>query len=333
MKFSIGDKIVLKHTGEEGHVTGYINQQMMEVEVNGTTFPVHADDIDHPYLKWFTEKKQTKTTKSAPEQLPVEKIKLRKLRLAKGVYLSFLPVFKSEEMEDIVDHIRVYLLNELAQPIQFKYDVRFLNESEFRHEGKLHAFGDVFLHTIPYDDMNDQPRFHWQLLDPSTDDKENEEGILRIKPVKLFEHINLLLQNNEATFSYLLIDDFKPKQKPQKKEKFEPVIKPNIISTSNINIDDAPSDEIDLHIEKLVKNKRNLSHSEMLQIQLDAVRKALDNALLHRQQRLIIIHGLGRGVLREEVHKILSATPQVEKFVNEYHGKYGFGATEVHFRI
>ena len=62
MKFSIGDNIVLKRTGEEGFVTAYIDKQMIEVEVGGTLFPVYIDDIDHPYLKWFTEK--TKTSKS-----------------------------------------------------------------------------------------------------------------------------------------------------------------------------------------------------------------------------------------------------------------------------
>ncbi len=29
MKFSIGDRILLKRSGEEGHVTAYINPQML----------------------------------------------------------------------------------------------------------------------------------------------------------------------------------------------------------------------------------------------------------------------------------------------------------------
>lgn len=87
MKFSVGDRIVLNRTGEEGHVTALINKQMIEVEVGGTVFPVHLEDIDHPYLKWFTDK-SAKKKKALPEQLPVEKIAERKRRLAKGVYLS-----------------------------------------------------------------------------------------------------------------------------------------------------------------------------------------------------------------------------------------------------
>ena len=56
MKFTIGDRIVLNRTGEEGHITAYINDQMVEVDVGGTVFPVHLEDVDHPYLKWFTDK-------------------------------------------------------------------------------------------------------------------------------------------------------------------------------------------------------------------------------------------------------------------------------------
>lgn len=60
MKFSIGDDIVLKRTGEEGRVVAIISKTMVEVEVNGTAFPVYTEDVEHPYLKWFTQKSPTK---------------------------------------------------------------------------------------------------------------------------------------------------------------------------------------------------------------------------------------------------------------------------------
>ncbi len=256
MKFSIGDKIVLKRTGEEGHVAAYINDQMLEVEVSGITFPVYYEEIDHPYLKWFTEKKKGKKD-TQPEQLPVEKEQFKKPRLAKGIYLSFLPFFKTDEMEDIVDHIKIYLLNELPVSVRFNYDVRFAHQSEFQHEGTLHAFGHMYLHNVAFEDMNDQPRFHWQLTDVANSENEIEEGILRIRPAKLFEHITELLKNNEPTFSYLLIEDFVPRKKQQPKEKFEPVLKPSMISSGNISSHIQPvSYEIDLHIEKLIDNPR-----------------------------------------------------------------------------
>jgi Smr domain-containing protein len=330
MKFSIGDRIVLNRTGEEGFVTAYINQQMIEVEVSGVVFPVHLEDIDHPYLKWFTDK-NVKKKKSQPEQLPVEKIAERKQRLAKGVYLSFLPVFKSDGMDEVVDQLKVYLLNEMPQPVKFSYDLRAVQKSEFRHEGVLHGFGNVYLHSVPYGDMNDQPRFHWQLTDPANTNMETAEGVLRIRPAKLFEHISHLLLHSEPTFGYLLIEDFAPKKKPEPKEKYELVRTPAMKTITTKNIE-AAKYELDLHIEALVDNRKGLTNADIVNIQLDTLRHYLQLSIVHRQERMIVIHGLGKGKLREDVHTILKQTPEVNRFKNEWSARYGFGATEVFFK-
>lgn len=329
MKFSIGDRILLKQTGEEGHVTAYINKQMMEVEVNGVTFPVHMDDIDHPYLKWFTEKTKKKKT-SLPEQLPVERMAERTQRLARGVYLSFMPVFKFDGIEDVVDQLKVYLLNEMPVHIKYVYDVRYAQQSEFRHEGALHSFGNVYLHSISYADMNDQPRFNWRLTNAADAEMEVAEGVLRIKPAKLFEHISKLMQKNEPTFGYLLIDDFKVKQEPEPAERFVPPTS-KITTVTHHNIE-KPKQEIDLHIEALTSNRKGLSNAEIVKLQLDTLQHYLNLAIVHRQERMIVIHGLGKGKLREEVHAVLKQTPEVSRFKNEWSGKYGFGATEVWFK-
>lgn len=331
MKFSIGDKIVINRTGEEGHVVAFVNKQMVEVDVNGTVFPVYVEDIDHPYLKWFTDKTANKKKTTLPEQLPVEKIGERKQRLAKGVYLSFMPVFKFDGIEDVVDIVKIYLLNELPVTIKFNYDVRLANKSEFRHEGTLHEFGNIYLHSMPYADMNDQPRLHWQLTDTSSNKMEMAEGILRIKPVKLFEHINKILKDGEPTFSYVLINEFSVKKKPEPKEEYIPVIKPHIATIAKPTAE-SPRYELDLHIEHLVDNTKGLSNADIIKLQLDTLERYLHIAIAHRQERMIIIHGLGKGKLREEVHAILKRTPEVGRFKNEWSARYGFGATEVFFR-
>lgn len=333
MKFSIGDKILVKRTDEEGIVTAYINQQMLEVEVNGTRFPVHTDEIDHPYLKWFTQKKPAKAKPTPPEQLPVEKEKYRKPRIAKGIYLSFLPVFKPDVMDDIVDHLKVYMLNETPWNIRFEYEVRLPSEVLFTHTGKLHAFGHVYLHNIPYDQMNDQPRFHWQ-IENTDNDFAIAKDVLRIRPVKLFEQVNQLLLKNEPSFEYMLLEEFSEKKAetppPAPIAKPAPAVRHS--KPSKMSLHDLPRYELDLHIEQLVDSTKGLSNADMLTTQLSVLNRYLHLAILHRQQSMIIIHGLGKGVLRDEVHKILKETPEVARFSDGWHGKYGFGATEVWFK-
>lgn len=332
MKFSIGDRIMLRKSGEEGHVTAYIDKEMIEVEVNGTHFPVYIAEIDHPYLKWFTEKNNAKKSQTLPEQLPVEKTNFRKPRLSAGVYLSFMPVFKTEEMEDIVDHVKIYILNEMPHPVKFVYDVKLLHASEFRHEGTLHPFSDIYLHNIPYADMNDQPRFNWHLTEVSEKGMAPAEGVLRIRPQKLFDHVNDVLHKGTPTFSYLLTAEFLPPPKKEKKEPFIPVAKPDYITGTTVSKLEKPKAEVDLHIEALVGNSDGMSNAEIIKVQLDTLHHYLQLAIVHRQERMVVIHGLGEGKLKTEVHKILKKTPEVFFFTNEWHGRYGFGATEIYFR-
>ncbi len=331
MKFSIGDKILLRRTGEEGHVTDFIDKQMLEVEVNGTVFPVYIDDIDHPYLKWFTDKTPKKKSQALPE-VPVERIIERKQRLARGIYLSYIPVFKEVDMEEVVDYLKVHLLNELPVDIKYAYDVKIDNKSEFRLEGSLHGFGNLYLHNIDYVSMNDQPRFNWKFIDLSNEKMEVAEGVLRIRPAKLFEQVNNVMLNSEPSFSYLLIDDFKVKTKPEPKSYPDPLVMKGGGTALTTKTLEPAKYEIDLHIEQLVSNTKGLSNDAIIKKQLDTLERYLHLAIVHRQERMIVIHGLGKGKLRDEVHAILKQTPEVSRFRNEWSGKYGFGATEIHFR-
>ncbi|HTN47744.1 MAG TPA: Smr/MutS family protein [Flavipsychrobacter sp.] len=334
MKFSIGDKILLKRTDEEGVVTGIVSKDMFEVRVNGTTFPVHKDDIDHPYLKWFTQKKQLSKTAPIPEQLPVEKASKRIARLSQGIYLSFLPVFEAGNFEDVVDHLKIHLINETPHTIHIDYEVKIFHESHFHYSGSLHPFADLYLHNVAYEDMNDQPRFHWQLSSAKDPGLKKEEGLLKIKPQKLFQHIQQLLSKNEPMFNYLLIEDFVLKPKEEKKELVRPSILPVVErkSLTGYRLDELPRYELDLHIEQLADDYKDLSNAEIIHLQLSSLQRYLSLAILHRQERMIIIHGVGKGKLKEEVHHILKQIPEIKRFSNEWLGKYGFGATEVIFQ-
>ncbi len=324
---------MLKRTGEEGVVSALINKQMVEVEVGGTAFPVYMEDVDHPYLKWFTEKSVPKKKASLPEQLPVEKPAAPRQRLARGVYLSFMPVFKTVDMEELVSHVKVFLLNELPVNVRFTYDVRIKDASLFRHEANLHAFGNIYLHSVEYADMNEQPRFQWTLADAGNAALAKEEGVLRIRPAKLFEHISKVLEGSEPSFSYLLADDFKEPVKQEPLPPVKPVIGLARTETTQARPLEPAKHEVDLHIEKLVGSPRGMSNAEIIKIQLNALQRYLQLAIVHRQERMIVIHGLGKGKLREEVHALLKATPEVARFKTEWSGRYGFGATEVIFKV
>jgi hypothetical protein len=90
--------------------------------------------------------------------------------------------------------------------------------------------------------------------------------------------------------------------------------------------------ELDLHIEKLSPDYKGLSNFEMLTLQLQTLEKYLDLASAHHQSSMIVIHGIGTGKLRDEIHEVLRLRKDVKNFFNRYHPKYGYGATEVYFQ-
>ena len=89
--------------------------------------------------------------------------------------------------------------------------------------------------------------------------------------------------------------------------------------------------EVDLHIESLTPNANDLTAAEMLSLQMDFFAKAFDKALVDNVKRLILIHGVGNGVLKTEIHRVLSKSPHIKSFKEARKEKFGYGATEVEF--
>ena len=90
-----------------------------------------------------------------------------------------------------------------------------------------------------------------------------------------------------------------------------------------------PKYEVDLHIEKLMPEWKHLNNFEMLTLQLNTFEKYLDLAIAHHQHNLIVIHGVGTGKLKDEIHEILKGRREVRSFINRYDPRYGYGATEI----
>lgn len=89
--------------------------------------------------------------------------------------------------------------------------------------------------------------------------------------------------------------------------------------------------EVDLHFEALVDFPKNFSAHEKLQIQLTEVRRALDKARRSGVKKVILIHGVGQGRLREEIYTLLERMDRLS-FYDASFARYGKGATEVELR-
>jgi len=87
--------------------------------------------------------------------------------------------------------------------------------------------------------------------------------------------------------------------------------------------------EVDLHIEKLVKSYKHMTNYEILTLQVNTAERQLLFAMSKRISKIIFIHGVGEGVLKEELYFLFNKYDGI-KFYSANYQKYGAGATEVY---
>jgi hypothetical protein len=338
LKYQIGDIVLILHSNEEARVVDILGDKMMMVDVEGVTFPVYMDQVDFPYFKRFTEKKlfPPKKEKQYVDGIKKEK-QVQQPKEADGVWLSFLPILEVDELGDeVVKQLKLYLLNNTHAAYHFKYRQIFFGKSAFELNNQLSPFENFYLHDIDFGDLNDNPVFEleFSLLQPDKKKADFFESSLKLKAKQLFAKIKQLKEKNEAMFSYKLFDTYPEKVIDNTHDVEAPVSKgPKIYDAKKARQHLEPAlSVIDLHIEKLTDNWGHLSNYEMLSLQLRTFEKYYDLAIAHIQPFLTVIHGIGEGKLRNEIHDILRLKKEVKSFVNQYHPLYGYGATEIYFQ-
>lgn len=335
MKYQLGDTVLILHSNEEGHVVDIINDKMVLVDVGGVRFPVYTDQIDFPYFKRFTEKKAIfpKIEKVYVDNLRKEEVS-KKYKVSSGVWLSFLPVFDKDVFDDdVVENFKIYLINQTSEAYNFIYQIKFKGSSDFDLSNSVFPFNEFYLHDVPFEEMNDSPKFEFDfsLVKPDTIKAAHFEASFKIKAKQLFQKIEEMKLKNEPTFSFVLFEKY-----PDKMEEIIPEYN-NLheqlydVSQARSKLE-APRSVVDLHIEKLTDNWKGLSNFEILTIQLNYFEKYYELAVANWQPNLIVIHGVGKGKLRDEIHEILKTKKEVRTFANQYHNDFGFGATEIFFQ-
>lgn len=89
-----------------------------------------------------------------------------------------------------------------------------------------------------------------------------------------------------------------------------------------------PLIQVDLHMSELTDTLAGMSNSDMLNMQLDEVRKTMYAHRLRKGQKIVFIHGKGDGVLRKAVRDLLRRDYDCD-IQDASFKEYGFGATLV----
>lgn len=339
MKYQLGDKIIILHSNEEGFIVDFINDEMLMVDVNGVQFPVYNDQIDFPYFKMFSQKKtEPQPQKLYIDQIPTEKENVKKQSTEEdGVWLYFFPKFILDVFDDeVVDLFKIYLVNKTNQEYQFHYHLKFFGHSDFEIKNQLLACNDFYIHDVSLEDINDSPSFYFEFsLSKSIKTKaEYFETSLKIKPKQIFKKIEELKQKNEPSFGYQLFTSYPDKGIKTEFDMSSLTTKGYKVSnTSNYKeFTETPRSVIDLHIQKITDHFKGLTNFEIVTLQLNELKKWMHIAIQHKMPNLIVIHGVGTGKLKDEIHEFLKTQNNIKTYTNLFHPSFGWGSTEIYFQ-
>jgi len=236
----------------------------------------------------------------------------------------------------VVESLKIYLVNNSPSGYHFSYRLKYSGSTDFDLDNQIPAGQDFYLHDIPFSNLNDNPVFDWEfsLLTPDKARVDHFETSFKPRAKQVFSRIEEIRKKGEATFSFKLLDEypFRPVE--------EPVETLGLLSGSGFRVYEASRarqhleparSELDLHAEKLTDKPDALDNFEILTLQLQTFEKYFDLALAHHLPSMIVIHGVGTGKLRDEIHEILRTKRNVKSFINRYDPRYGYGATEIFF--
>lgn len=260
----------------------------------------------------------------------------------RGLQVALQPFY--DESGDIT-YFLIHLINDTGYALQFEYELSTVEKIEFVLKKKIGGREVMILNSMNYDTLNDQPflYFTFEVLKKDAEHllKKFEKTVkpkakmLRRPPIS-FEKIGGKAYLYPIFHQIPLSPKAEKQPKPEKKylEKlkfhtFEDELKEEDFS-ERVYVN-AEERIIDLHIDKLVKSYKHLPKRNILVLQLQECQKSIEEAIKRREKNMVVIHGIGKGKLKQEVFKLLREFKEIAHFKNEYNHRFGFGATEIFF--
>jgi len=347
MLFVEGTKVRFKNTGDRGVITKMLDLGMAQVLLDDDDMEIPAflenlerieDDLlpnKKPIKAKFLESQKPKV----PSQPPSTKVDPQYVILKSlGIQLAFDPQYGDG---DVISSYRIYLINDTRYEALFTYKIDIIGLTPKTINGKIESVSYMDLGEMRFAQLNEAPIIDmdiWQLTTVGTGNKLSKT--LKIKPKQFFKNVRTVPLLDKQMHWYQLFENFDKEEKTgeddlktytKKVAQNTRIKNSNLRNVGGIHPEDFANfdNEIDLHIENLTSNAAKLSNAEIIRIQLNHFDKFLEKAIRLGVDNIFVIHGLGKGKLKSEIATRLINHPHVKTFKNEYHHKYGFGATEV----
>jgi len=341
----VGDKVKFLNDVGGGVVTGFINKKTVNVEGDdGFEVPcliTELVNVSAPELNLSTAKPSEVPVPAEPVAAPAfvkAQGEIINGKNSPDFYFCFVP---TNPKNPLAAEIELYLVNDSNFTVIYTFSHITSEKVELIEHGTVTSNSRMKLDALLQEDLSDLPDFGFQLIYFKDKESEWNQPVVKkfkVNPVKFYKESTfqansyfsknaLILQITpnplQTELDKLTKDDFqkvvqakeaqqKPKQKLRKRTTDEVVI--------------------DLHINELLDSSEGLSNREMLEIQMENVESEMNAAIKSRVQRIVFIHGVGQGVLKQEVANLLKRKFKKYYFQDASFKEYGYGATMVTLR-
>jgi hypothetical protein len=340
----VGDRVKFLNDVGGGIVTGFLGKNMVKVE-NEDGF-----EVPYPLAKLINVDDPALNKGKPPVEKPVEETVLQPVQEKKSegkmlagkdspdFYFCFVP---ADAKNPLAGDIELILVNDSNFMLLFRYAHVKDGQYETVLFGEVQPNSDVELEAIDQNDLSDLPEYSFQLLYFREGERETYPSItkkFKVNPVKFYKeksfqpnsffHQNALVyqisENILNTEIDKMTDDdlrkvIKTKEKQQPKLNLKKPVQPEIV-------------EVDLHIHELIENTSGLTNKEILDLQMEKVEREMRHAIETGSKRIVFIHGVGQGVLKQEIAKLLKSKFPKYIFQDASFKEYGYGATMVILR-
>lgn len=316
----------LNETGE-GVITRFKNKDMVYVEMN--------DGFEIPYLIKYLVPIHTELILN-PE---VENIDI----VTESILLDcvYFIVEPDHELPLLVSDYKFYLFNSSSYNMQFTYSIKDDTYFQTLKHGSLGAYQKVLLKQVKKDFFKEYAyhkieclfykNTHYKIQFPVAEVLYLNERVLKE---------SVMARHNEfkhQVYAFVLKDNFTDRNIVERELTNEDITRLKAIKefkqpgkksvSARQKLKDLQK-EVDLHIEELVDNHSGLTNAQMLNMQIEEFEKQLDDAFANGLKKIVFIHGVGNGRLKQEILSILKTIDGISYHDASYK-KYGFGATEV----
>jgi hypothetical protein len=312
MKYKLGDFVRFVDEKMEGYVTRIIDDQMIGVTGD--------DDFEIPVLASKVTTVHGFEDASAKAASPVSRPPERDLPFQnKGVYVAMM------NDANVSSVVHFFLVNDTS----FHLLATLITDRQQQFEGKFAGLiapkTSMEIYSAQLADLQLWPRFKFQILFYTNQNRPVPAPLIIEEKFKAKDFSDTKKQipilNRQGWMIQLDEPDVVIDAQKLRESFFKPVEEKHEMMR--------PQKEIDLHIEKIQSDYQNLSNTAILNTQLKVFQSALDAAIVHQYPEIVFIHGIGNGVLKNEIHKALSRNNRIKTFMDAHKEKFGYGATRV----